>query len=466
VARVRPALVCCFCASLLLLALALAGSLSAASSGWTAAGTLAAGDDPVFAGNGISVAPGGNGVIAWTDYPGAARFATFSGSRTLRRAGYTGRPLLFPDAQGDLLALAGGRAVVVGAEPSTTTRFSLAAQELGPGTAVSKPQLLGGQNNREADAAVMAAAANGRLAVLGDTPDNAVLSVAAPRARFGTPVVISPAGTLTEGGGEAPATALAVAVDDAGDVLAAWVRNGVLEARWRDADGRLGPLQQIAPVDSQVWLAAALSAKGTAALVWETQNDDDPARPGPATSATTIAAATAPLDGSFAAPTQLDSFPATNAINGPANAAISSTPVVGVVFSGEQPVVAWTGHANGVFTIRTAELQDLGSSGRTLSDPAQTSTLGSLAAMPGGGAILAWTSRAPMSGQSEIETAQSAAGAAFGPAQTLPGHDHTGTLAVVAVDPLSGTAWLAALAVVPEHAANVSKLFLYRQPAP
>ncbi len=468
--RVRPSLLRCLGASVLLGALALAGSLWAASPpGWTLAGTLAPGDGPTFAGNGISVAPGG-GVIAWTDYPDEARFATFSSSKPLRRAGYIGRPLLSPFAQGDLLALGGGRALVVGAEPSTTTRFSLAAEELGPSAATSKPQVLGRQDNREADGAVMAAAANGRLAVLGATPDNAVLSVAAPHGRFGTPVVMSPAGTLTEGGGFAPATALAVAVDDAGDVLAAWVRNGELEARWRDAGGRLGPLQRITPVDSQVWLAAALSAHGTAALVWETQDDADPGRPGPATSSTTIAAASAPLDGSFVSPTQLDSFPATTALNGSANSAISSAPVVGVVFSGEDPVVAWTGHANGLFTIDTADLDNIGSSQQTLSDPTQSASLGSLVATASGGAIIAWASRPPMSGQSELETAQSAAGAAFAPAQTLPGDDYAFTYfsnpVAVAVDPVSGTAWLAALALVPKHRANVYELYLYREPAP
>jgi hypothetical protein len=461
---VRSALVCCVCGSVLLVALALAGNLSAASPGWSAAGTLPAGDDPLFAGNGISVAPGGGGVIAWTEYQGEARYASFSGTQRLRRAAYDGRPLLAPFAQGDLLALGGGRAVVVGAKPSSTTLFSLAAQDLGPGAAVSRPQVLGRQDNREADAAVMAAAANGRLAVLGDTPDNAVLSVAAPHRRFGAPVVMSPGGTLTEGSGEAPATALAVAVDDAGDVLAAWVVNGELEARWRAADGRLGPVAQIAAVESQVWLAAALSANGTAALVWETQDDRNTARPGPATSATTVAAATAPLDGSFAAPTALDSFRATAARYGTANAAISSTPVVGVVFSGEDPVVAWTGHAGGVFTIRTADLDNPGSSEQTLSDPAQTAILGSLAATPGGGAILAWSSQAPMSARTEIETAQSAAGAAFGPAQTLPGDDYDFSFysdpVVVAVDPRSDTAWLAALG------ASLSTLYLYREPAP
>jgi hypothetical protein len=65
VARGRPGLACWLCGTLLLLALALAlalaGSLRAASPGWTAAGTLAAGDGPAFAGNGISVAPGGGG---------------------------------------------------------------------------------------------------------------------------------------------------------------------------------------------------------------------------------------------------------------------------------------------------------------------------------------------------------------------------------------------------------------------
>jgi hypothetical protein len=464
VARVRSALVCCVCGSVLLVALALAGSLSAASPGWTLAGTLSAGDDPVFAGNGISVAPGGAGVIAWSDYPGEARYARFSSTQPLRRAAYGGRTLLSPFAQGDLLALGGGRAVVVGLKPSSTTLFLLAAQDLGPGAAVSGPQVLGRQDDRESDAAVMAAAANGRLAVLGDTPDNAVLSVAAPHARFGAPVVMSPGGTLTEGGGEAPATALAVAVDDAGDVLAAWVVNGELQARWRAADGHLGPVSQIAAVDSQVWLAAALSANGSAALVWETQDDRDTARPGPATSATTIAAVTAPLDGSFAAPTQLDSFSATAARYGTANAAISSTPVVGVVFSGEDPVVAWTGHWGGVFTIRTADLANPGASEQTLSDPAQTAVLGSLAATPGGGAILAWSSQAQTSRQTEIETAQSAVGAAFEPAQTLSDEDYDFTFysdpVVVAVDQHSGTAWLAAIG------ASLSRLYLYREPAP
>ena len=410
-------------------------------------------------------------MIAWTEYQGEARYASFSGTQRAAPRRYDGRPLLSPFAQGDLLAVGGGRAVVVGAEPSTTTLFSLAAQDLGSGAAVSTPQVLGRQDNREADAAVMAAAPNGRLAVLGDTPDNAVLSVAAPHRRFGAPVVMSPEGTLTEGerrgarhrtgrrGRRRRRRARGVGRERrARGALAC--RRRPSRARCADRGGRLAGLAG----------GGALRERHRRACLGDPGGQLNTARPGPATSATTVAAATAPLDGSFATPTQLDSFRATTALYGTANAAISATPVVGVVFSGEDPVVAWTGHAGGVFTIRTADVDNPGSSEQTLSDPTQTAILGSLVATPGGGAILAWSSQAQMSGQTEIETAQSAAGAAFAPAQTLPGNDYVFSFysdpVVVAVDPRSGTAWLAALALVPEHRANVFKLYLYREPAP
>jgi hypothetical protein len=307
---------------------------------------------------------------------------------------------------------------------------------------------LGGLQSR---VAAIAANSTGTVAMLGASGGQPVLSVCALGLHCGPTAALAPSGgVLSTDGAMAAGSGLAVAIGVDGRVISAWVRNGQLEARWRAPDGRLGPLQRLATVRSQVWLSVAISATDRAVLAWETQEDDDVVRPGPADSPTTAAVATASAGGRFAPPATLGSFPASPATSGAADVTLSAPPVVEAVFDGARPLVVWTAHDARGFIIRAANADATSATSQTLSDPAQSATLGAIASAPSRGAIAVWSS-CRFTGSScspgEVQVSRAATGGHFASAQTIPGAQTSFTFfarpAVAAIDPSTGTAWVA-----------------------
>jgi hypothetical protein len=299
----------------------------------------------------------------------------------------------------------------------------------------------------------MAADGAGKIAVLGASGAQPVLTVCTVAGVCGrTATLAPPSGVLSVNGGQAQGSGLAVAIGSDGSVVAAWVRNGILDARWRTAAGRLGPTQELARVHAQVWLAAAVSASGSAALVWESQDDKRMARPGPATSTTEAQATTAPPGGRFTATQTLASFPASNATEGPGDVALSEPPVVAVAFDDDRPIAAWTGHNATGFTVRAASLDNVGASVQTLSPPGQSATLGALATAPKDGAVAAWLAcdynSQHVCSPRTLQAARAAPGQPFGALRTLPGASYDFTFfspdTVAAIDPATGRPWVAA----------------------
>ena len=417
---------------------------------WVPVGSLSDSDQVTFAGDGLAFASDGGGVLAWETYPDLetrAVAALTADSRVTRVA------LAPPFAAGatQVLALNGRRAVIGGIEGGSA-KGSFALETAGPGGHSLRLVVPGARQHLQSQVGVIAANRAGEIAVLGESGAQPVLTVCSAAAGCGRTLALAPStGVLDLNGAEAQGTGLAVAITAGGDVLAAWVGNGTLDARWRTPAGRLGPTQPLARVHSQIWLAASVSVSGRAALVWESQDDEQLARPGPASSPTIVQAATAPTAGRFAAPQTLDRFPASDAFNGPADAALSEPPVVAVAFVGTRPIAAWTGHSATGFTIRVADLDSVGNSTQTLSVPGQSSTLGALATA-NTGAVVAWLGcdydSQHVCWPRKLQAARATPGQPFGVPATLPGASYDATLfsrdAVAAIDPITGRAWIAA----------------------
>jgi len=420
---------------------------AATSSGWAPAGAIAVRNSPsvVFAGPGIAISPAGAGMIAWEDLPNGPGdlLATFSAAAAPRRIA-----LAYPfkgAVTGLVPVRAGGFALGTVAQvalpgETTTVAFQLAFGTDGPSFTPGLRQRL------ESYPAVMAAAGAG-VAVLGASGAQPVLTICT-RGGCGRTVALAPStGTLSTSGGEAQGTGLAVAGSSSAEVLAAWVRNGRVEARLRSPTGQLGPLQELARVHKQVWLAGALSATGAGAIVWESQDKGHRVAPGPTNSPTTAQAALAPAGGRFGAAITLGSFPASPALTGAAAAGLSEPPVVAVDFDGSRALALWTAHGAGGFAVDSGDLDDPAATQQTLSPPDASAYLGALAVAPGSGALATWLACDP-SGTCQLQAAQAPAGGAFAPAATVaPGpfeYTYFARGAVGAIDPSSGRAWVAA----------------------
>jgi len=416
---------------------------------WTLVGMIATNDSVTFAGPGIAFARDGTGVLGYAVYPAlrTPAYATLSASRGISRVRIA-PPL--PISATALVALPGGAAVIGGTATGTRT-FALGLVR--PGERTPPTVLPGLTQGLQPRVAAMAANSSGTIAILGASGAQPVLTICAPGLRCGQSVALAPStGVLSTNGAMAAGSGLAVAIGADGRVVAAWVRNGHVEARWRAPDGRLGPIQRLSAVRSQVWLSAAISTADRAVLAWETQGDHDIVRPGPADTPTTAAVATAPAGGSFTRPAILDSFPASSATRGPSDVTLSPPPVVEVAFDGVRPLVAWTAHDARGFRVRAADADSPSTTTQTLSDPAQSATLGALATAPRRGAIAVWVSCAFTRGicwPDEDQAARAPSGGLFGPATTIAtgqGSTFFARPAAAAVDPKTGTAWVATTA--------------------
>lgn len=442
------------------------GSVSAAfaqsspAASWSNPVAVARVDFEGFVGSGFSFAADGSGYLGWfngngiSDSLGLARLSVAGQSNpiTVQR-----QLKVDPEATGNVLALSGVRLAVAGSGRDPGRH--LAVQILGGAQRSLGVQIVQPRRT-EGDKVIMAGAPSGRLAALVSarpTPlrspvksrSRLSLDVSSAGARFARPVVVSPPGDVR---------ALSVAVDSRGDALAAWQRHGELEARWLLAGAKLGRLQRIAPLDAQSWTAVAISPSGRGELIWETQNDSNPLQPGPATTTTSVAGATALRGGSFASLTALDSFPPTSAIFRPQDAALpphggpySGAGPVRCLFTGETPLAAWSTHTPQGFVVRAANLADTGATTQTVSPPNVDSTLASLAVAPDGTALLAWNANSYATVPSGslltgavTQAASRPPGGSFGAATTIPG---SGSAAIAAINPKSGiplVAWTSA----------------------
>ena len=193
--------------------------------------------------------------------------------------------------------------------------------------------------------------------------------------RFRRPVRVSPSAR------ELP---FDVAVDGRGNALIAWRRGDVIEARVITETGRLRPLQRLGQAHHAAAPRAAIGSSLRAIVVWEGQKLGRGPEPYPVVSPTVVRLASAGPGARFGRAVTLDRFADDRAWLGgcgaPRNADVAMD-------SRGRSVIAWTGRAQGHFTLRVATPAGI----QTFSDGVSDACLGGLAVASNGIATVTWS---------------------------------------------------------------------------
>lgn len=214
---------------------------------------------------------------------------------------------------------------------------------------------------------------------------------------------------------------LGVAVNERGDALAAWARNGGVFVRERFANGRLGRTQRIATDPIAAYLTLALAPDGGAAVAWMSaaleSTDPQPLR-----------LVLRRAGGRFGALHTLETV-------------ASAEPVRLAAYPDGRIQLAWLGLDAAGSVVRAAQ-----ASGTTLTPPQTVSGSGAqdlrLATGPSGEAVLSWMD-GPDASDSHMRAAVQPAGAAsFGAPETIAGGAQC-CINSLALDPKSGRAVVA-----------------------
>lgn len=177
---------------------------------------------------------------------------------------------------------------------------------------------------------------------------------------------------VPEGG---PPQALAVALDYRTDALVAWIRGGYLYARELPGRGAPREVQRVARVSGRVSLSALLSDDYRGILAWSEQSGGR----------TSLYLDQSAVGVRFGSPRLLESAPTPS---GPEPAA---SPLL-VRLSNESVMLAWSSPQDGLWSVRTAAIDEHGI-GRpaTISPSGADALLSDLAPGPVGEAIALWT---------------------------------------------------------------------------
>jgi len=230
---------------------------------------------------------------------------------------------------------------------------------------------------------------------------------------------------------------VAVGVNQAGDVLAAWDRSGKLEARfWINSSKHLTPVQELGTTDDASHLSVALGEGRRAIVAWVDQRVSE----GGAAAGKVMATARSESRG-FIAPKQLDTYGVNQIAGGIGiKAAYTGGSGMGLIaFSGDTAVRA--ARVNGR---EIGSPQDLAP---VAADDTGEFGLGDLATSPDSDrAVVTWV--APAGGQEQVQAAVwPEGGNAFGPVENVSGTDRSVSRPSAAFDYGTDTivlAWTAA----------------------
>src|SRR3954451_693679 len=205
---------------------------------------------------------------------------------------------------------------------------------------------------------------------------------------------------------------VAVAVNQAGDVLAAWDRGGKLEARfWINSSKHLTPVQELGTTDDAAHLSVALGEGRRAIVAWVDQRVSEGGTAGGKVMATARSSSRG-----FTAPKQLDSYGVNDIAGGidPIKAAYTGSGMGLIAFSGATAVRA--ARVDGR-VIRTP--QDLA----PVAAGSGQFGLGDLATSPDSDrAVVTWV--APAGDEEQVQAAVwPEGGNAFGPVENVSGTD-------------------------------------------
>ncbi|MGO9321313.1 MAG: hypothetical protein ACLQBY_11010, partial [Solirubrobacteraceae bacterium] len=180
--------------------------------------------------------------------------------------------------------------------------------------------------------------------------------------------------------GEGPVQALTLAMDYRSEVLAVWVQGAAIYARVVPNRGAAHPIQRLAPVGSDVEIAAVLSDDGRAIVAWSEQRGGE----------TAVYVDRSAAGVRFRDPELLERFRDPDGLPPPA-----ASPSL-VRLSTESVMLAWAGSAGGRWVVRAAPV-DLNGVGAitTIAAPGADALLAHLAAGPEGDALVLWTEPLP-----------------------------------------------------------------------
>ncbi len=179
------------------------------------------------------------------------------------------------------------------------------------------------------------------------------------------------------GVGDAPVTALALALDYRSEVLVAWEQSGTVYARLMRNWGGLGPVERIGPSAPRPAMQAMLSDNGHAMVAWATGAD------GGRTTAVRIALSDAHAH--FDAPRSIGGFA------DPGGLARRPASLGLVRLAGENVLLAWTAREGGRYRVLAAPAVFAGVRPSTaLSRAGEDATLEALAPGPANEVLAAW----------------------------------------------------------------------------
>jgi hypothetical protein len=248
---------------------------------------------------------------------------------------------------------------------------------------------------------------------------------------------------------------VAVAVNQAGDVLAAWDRSGKLEARfWINSSKHLAPVQELGTTDDASHLSVALGEGRSAIVAWVDQRVSEGGTAGGKVMATARSSGRG-----FIAPQQLDTYGVNQIAGGIAiKAAYTGGSGMGLIaFSGDTAVRAARVDGRVIGTP-----QDLAP---VAADDTGEFGLADLATSPDSDrAVVTWV--APAGEQEQIQAAVwPEGGNAFGPVEAVSGTDRSVSRPSAAFDYKTDTIVLAwTSAQIPGGAPN--EVDVVTQPAP
>jgi hypothetical protein len=274
--------------------------------------------------------------------------------------------------------------------------------------------------------------ARGDIAILGhvsrrspkrSTHDRLYLTVGRAGHRFSSPR------RLTGTGGPA---GLGVGINTRGDVVAAWVRDGVIYARERRRNGRFGRRVRVARDAIAENPRVAVAADGRVAIAWTSQEPSGEDIPRTAASMRVVLR---DRGKSFGKPILLERNSRPRAYG-----SIPSESVRAAALPNGSIKLIWVGEEQDKTVIRAAQTAGatIGAT-QTLSDPTRDAAQPQVAVGSGGDTAVAWSDLDDQASTVDLEAALQPAGAtAFGPREQIAPGRPFGAGVAIAINPVGG----------------------------
>jgi hypothetical protein len=223
-----------------------------------------------------------------------------------------------------------------------------------------------------------------------------------------------------------------VGISSRGDVVAAWVRKGVVYARERRRDGRLGRRVRVARDAKAASPSVAIAANGRTAIAWTSQEPSGEVAP---TTPASMRVVLRDRGKPFGKPMLLERNSRPRAYG-----SIPSESVRAAALPNGSFQLVWVGEEQDKIVVRAAQTAGatIGAT-QTLSDPTRDAAQPQLAVGAGGDTAVAWSDLDDQARMVDLEAALQPAGAtAFGPREQIAPGRPFGAGVDIAINPVGG----------------------------